>query len=227
MRSSSYSGDMLRHLRVCTIALYISCFLMKSIWAAQEKSPVATYCRDMDGLDCEDYNEMREIAYNKERQENSDSKLQNICCKLGGGDVIDENHEIVLRLKNDLQNHGLEVILANMEVQGTPEQQALFWIVKEDPYDFDNAWFEERYALAVMHYRLGGAWRWKSYGYDAYYENNVYDDDFYQNNEDVRPLYSGDQWLSDSFHCEWAFVHCDRDNFVTHLSMRKLFFLFI
>jgi len=204
---------------------------MNSI-GAQEKSPVFPYCRDMYGLDCENYNEMRDIAFNKEREENSNSLLQNICCKLGGGDVIDENHEIVLRLKNNFQNHGLEVILENMEVQGTPEQQALFWIVKEDPYDSENAWFEERYALAVMHYRLGGVWRWKSYGYDAYYENNTYDDvgydAYYENNtyDDVdtyHPLYSGEQWLSSSFHCEWAFVHCDRDNFVTHLSMRKSF----
>ena len=136
--------------------------------------------------------------------------LQQYCCKLGGGEVLTEKNPVVKRLVCEEQVSPISAF----QSQGSPAQNALYWMVEEDAYEIaaGSLTLVQRYALAVLFYQLGGSHtpsRWKSCHSDS------------DESGDCTHFLGGTAWLSPISECKWAFVECDRNDIVTGIFMRK------
>ena len=107
----------------------------------------------------------------------------------------------------------------------------------------------QRFAMAMVYFELGGASRWKTCWSGKRYVNfdtddvlssstSDNDDDWDDDNDNDynnwmlmeriessechHELYNNSMaWLTSVHECDWAFVDCDRDQFVTSIEMGK------
>ena len=225
-----------------------------SLTQSQSFEEIDILCRDTEGLDCFHHlphpNDLKYFNISCNETENIFMKLLDHCCLRGGGEYVDTNDQN-LKLLLDMNATNLHEVNRT----SSSEQHALFWLLKHDDYMKapNNLRLVQRFALAVIYYELGGATRWKTcwrgerysdhktpddisdycnyYGdeYDKFYYTSTIE--FKQNfTEECNPPSFEDNstniaWLSPTHECEWAFVHCDRDYFITDIHMRKCIIL--
>ena len=203
----------------------------------QEQKKYSEYCRDRNGYDCEDRDVLLRMYYNSYHDDPlasetlptlEQSDYEYLCCKVNGGERVTSRGRAIQQIENVTKNSNFDQEL--FQHQGSPQHRALFFIAIDDEYVSSISYRTQRYALAVLYFHLGGAKLWKTcWSGSRYY----YDDGNYQNVYSFRShygyLYSNSTcdndddgkkaWLSPVHECDWAFVECDRNNFVTGISM--------
>eukprot|EP00816_Leptocylindrus_hargravesii_P008624 CAMPEP_0196826896 /NCGR_PEP_ID=MMETSP1362-20130617/93853_1 /TAXON_ID=163516 /ORGANISM="Leptocylindrus danicus, Strain CCMP1856" /LENGTH=1879 /DNA_ID=CAMNT_0042207495 /DNA_START=399 /DNA_END=6037 /DNA_ORIENTATION=- len=137
--------------------------------------------------------------------------LKKNCCELGGGEILTEEDPILKRLVCEEQVSPISAF----QLQRSPAQNALYWMVKEDTYEIsaDSLTLVQRYALAVLFYQFGGSdtpSHWKSCHSES-------------DSDDCHFL-GGKAWLSPISECKWAFVECDRNDIVTGIFMPSIIY---
>ena len=139
-------------------------------------------------------------------------------------------------------DEGFESRLLNA-IPGDSLHQAIFWLTYDDGFDVhpSSPHLLQRYVVAALYFELGGALRWKTCWsgkrYDYKYDDNelqefswlhpYYNQDKLKNNTDCLPKFDkGDKvaWLTSRHECDWAFITCDRDHFITKIEMSTLSF---
>ena len=174
------------------------------------------FCRDLYGFDCEESDFiLKQIMENQ--ISGTKGNLEKICCKLGGGERISayESDKRVGELIGDMIGKGLS--LDGFYVQGSPQHLALFFITQDDTFHSSNSHLLQRYAMAVFYFSLGGPKRWNTCWSGGRY-NETFDLAF--SDECSHELQENRKaWLSPTHECQWAFIECDRNSFVTGISM--------
>ena len=135
--------------------------------------------------------------------ENIQDFLLEHCCSFGGGDRIYEDDEIFRQLRSFT---GMSA--AEFDDQYSSSQKALFWLIKEDtyPHSIQYTRIVQRFSLASIYFGLNG------------------DDDWI---ECSRSMYTNcsvegkTAWLSEEHECNWAYLSCDRNSFVTEINMSE------
>ena len=196
----------------------------QSEWIDEDYDVSIQICRDKNGLDC-DHNpldvsraDLEELGY-----ENDEEYFNDMCCSKGGGEFISSKHPVVRKLLNTTKIEGYhEYLIRQLSIQGSPQHRALFWLLVDDEFGIQHysEWLMQRYALSVMFFSLGGAWRWRDCWYGERYTNRYnlsLDLSSIQRDECVD--YNRDAWLSSSMECNWSFLKCDRNDFVTEIRM--------
>ena len=130
--------------------------------------------------------------------------LEQHCCAFGGGDRIYHDDLVFEQLRKFT---GMSV--SDFQDQHSPSQKALFWLVKEDSYPNldDYLHIEQRFALSSIYYGLNGDTDWLECSGQPDTTCS------FANNKSA--------WMSGVQECEWAYLSCDRNLFVTQISMRK------
>ena len=206
---------MVRMMSFGMFLLWIFALQFQAISAQYNNNNITEYCRDLYGYDCTDADELFDIFSNVNF---SKSNLEDICCKIGGGQRISKrSHLIVRQIENVTSRNANEFDLQKFQVQGSAQHRALFWITVDDEFVTTRSWRPQRYAMAVLFFQLGGAKRWKTcWSGQRFYVNGT----LYASSRCEHDLYPGTKaWLSSNHECEWAFVECDRNKFVTGISM--------
>jgi len=131
--------------------------------------------------------------------------LKEHCCAFGGGEKVFDNHPVFEQL---FKFSGTPI--SDYEDQHSPSQKALFWLLNEDTFpDLEEyARIVQRFALASIYFGLNGDTAW--------IECSGHADDT------SCPIQNKTAWMSDQQECEWAYLSCDRNRFVTEINMRKL-----
>ena len=129
--------------------------------------------------------------------------LEEHCCTFGGGDKVFENNPIFEQLYRFTAKP-----ITDFQDQFSPSQRALFWLTEEDAYPNLSEYLRigQRFALASIYFALSGDTDWIEC---SRYRNTVCS----------IPNKAG--WMSDQQECDWAFLSCDRNLFVTDFIMRK------
>lgn len=191
-------------------------------------------CRSFDGLDCfNEHSPPEPLPDTNLTSSPLQDYLQQACCGLGGGENINADDPLVSKILHayeNLEGMSQEDLLSIFSsagcdtFEGFPIHNAVFWIANDDTMNLnaDNPYLLQRYALAVIYFSLGGGFRWKmcwsGKRYNASNIENLYEQVDYSSDCD-HEHFKGESWLSGSHECEWAFIECNRDKFVTHLSM--------
>ena len=130
--------------------------------------------------------------------------LEQHCCAFGGGDRISDDDLVFEQLRKFT---GMSV--SDFQDQHSPSQKALFWLVGEDSYPDleDYLHIGQRFALSSLYFGLNGDTDWLECSEFADTTCSV------PNNKTA--------WMSGVQECEWAYLTCDRNLFVTEISMRK------
>jgi len=130
--------------------------------------------------------------------------LEQHCCAFGGGDRISHDHLVFDKLRKFI---GLP--FSDFEDQHSPSQKALFWLVEKDSYPNlkDYLHIGQRFALSSIYFGLNGDTDWLECSDRANTNCSV------PNNKSA--------WMSGVEECEWAYLSCDRNLFVTEIIMRK------
>ena len=129
--------------------------------------------------------------------------LEEHCCTFGGGDKVFENDPLFEQLYRFTGKP-----ISDFQDQYSSSQRALFWMAEEDAYPNLSEYLRigQRFALASMYFALNGDTDWIEC---SRYGNTVCS----------IPNKAG--WMSDQQECDWAFLSCDRNSFVTDFIMRK------
>lgn len=182
-------------------------------------------CRDLYEMDCERPQDITLIELESLGFANDEEFFKASCCKLGGGEVLSTSNPIVEKIFESYENFNMPVTEAGFDIQGTATNRALFWLINDDSFGIKHysAWLLQRYTLAVMFFRLGGAKRWKTCWGGSRIFINEETNEFvqYQGNECNHDYLRGTWWLSSEHECGWAFIECDRNEFVKYISMGK------
>ena len=123
---------------------------------------------------------------------------------------------------------------------GDSLHQAIFWLMYDDEMHIlpGSSYLQQRFALAVIYFELGGSLRWKTcwsgkrYAYefsknelnDFIWRHPYYNQDKLLNSTECSPeLNSGGKsaWLTNTHECDWAFISCNRNKFITKIEMSK------
>ncbi len=130
--------------------------------------------------------------------------LEQHCCAFGGGDKIPHDNLVFEQLRKFT---GMSV--SDFHDQHSPSQKALFWLVEEDSYQNleDYPHIGQRFALSSIYFGLNGDTDWLECSEKANTSCSV------PNNKSA--------WLSDVGECDWAYLSCDRNSFVTEIIIRK------
>ena len=130
--------------------------------------------------------------------------LEQHCCAFGGGDKIAHDNPVFDQLRKFT---GMSV--SDFHDQHSPSQKALFWLVKEDSYPNmkDYLHIGQRFALSSIYFGLNGDTDWLECSDRENTNCSV------PNNKSA--------WMSGVQECEWAYLSCDRNLFVTEIIMRK------
>ena len=130
--------------------------------------------------------------------------LEQHCCAFGGGDRISHDNLVFEQLRKFT---GMPV--SDFEDQHAPSQKALFWLVNEDSYPNleDYLHIGQRFALSSIYFGLNGDTDWLECSDRENTNCSV------PNNKSA--------WMSGVQECEWAYLSCDRNLFVTEIIMRK------
>ena len=179
-------------------------------------------CRDKDGLDCGhnpldiSRSDLEDMGY-----ENDLEYFTDMCCSKGGGEYIDPDHPVIKKLLNATETYD-SYLRQQLSIQGSPQHRALFWLLKDDTFGIQHysEWLLQRFALSVVYFSLGGAWRWRDCWYGERYNdryNLTLDPSTTMRESCVE--YSRYSWLSGTMECNWAFINCDRNDFVTEIRM--------
>jgi len=128
--------------------------------------------------------------------------LEEHCCAFGGGDKIFHDNPVFDQLRKFT---GMPV--SDFQNQHSPSQKALFWLVKKDSYPNleDYLHIGQRFALSSIYFGLNGDTDWLECSGKAETNCSV------PNNKSA--------WLSDVEECNWAYLSCDRNSFVTEIIM--------
>jgi len=129
--------------------------------------------------------------------------LEEHCCVFGGGDKVFENDPLFEQLYKFTGKP-----ISDFQDQYSSSQIALFWLVEEDAYPNLSEYLRigQRFALASMYFALNGDTDWLTC---SRYGNTVCS------------IPNKADWMSDQQECDWAFLSCDRNLFVTDFIMRK------
>jgi len=130
--------------------------------------------------------------------------LEQHCCAFGGGDRIFHDNPKFEQLR---RYTGMSV--SDFQDQHSPSQKALFWLMEQDSYPNleDYLHIGQRFALSSIYFGLNGDTDWLECSDQANTTCSV------PNNKSA--------WLSGVQECEWAYLLCDRNTFVTEIIMRK------
>lgn len=193
------------------------------IASASTSNTSASYCRDKGGLDCDNIDDVRHKVWFDETGQSIEGYrnfLESSCCILGGGHRIAVDDRRALHIVQSLPS-----VESDLYLTGSAGHQALFWVLVDDEYlssDLDiDPWLVQRFVLAMMFYQFDGVRRWYGYGYNDYIAQEV---DGSVNIDDDRAhllSFNGTNWLDEHHECEWAFITCNRNKFVTQINMRK------
>ena len=202
-------------------------------------SPAApvSLCRDKGGLDCYNHlpNPLAEYEFFKvSAAEDLIMVLEGNCCLRGGGD-----RSVNWRILKELMSLNATTY-ESVKVPASPAMNAFFWLTTEDKYSisYKSEWLTQRFVLVLLYHHWGGATRWKTcWSGQRYSDHDTfhYDDwgiakNYYNSTAGYLQNYTdecasniggGTAWLSPVHECEWAFVECDRHNFVIGLHMRE------
>ena len=133
--------------------------------------------------------------------------LKEHCCAFGGGDRVFEYHP---RFEQLYKFTGKPI--SDFQDQFSPSQKALFWLVYEDGYPnvFSNldgyTHIGQRFALASLYFGLNGDSAWLECSGHV---------------DSACSIPNKTVWMTDYLECEWAYLSCDRNSFVTEINMRK------
>jgi len=130
--------------------------------------------------------------------------LEQHCCAFGGGDRIFHDNPKFEQLRKFT-----EMTVSDFQDQHSPSQKALFWLVDQDSYPNlqDYLHIGQRFALSSLYFGLNGDTDWLECSDQADTTCSV------PNNKSA--------WMSGVQECEWAYLSCDRNSFVTEIIMRK------
>jgi len=130
--------------------------------------------------------------------------LEQHCCAFGGGDRISDDGLVFEQLRKFTR-----MSVSDFQDQHSLSQKALFWLVEEDSYPNleDYLHIEQSFALSSIYFGLNGDTDWL--------ECSELEDTICSvpNNKSA--------WMSGVQECEWAYLSCDRNLFVTEIIMRK------
>ena len=127
------------------------------------------------------------------------------CCAFGGGDRIFDDDLVFEQLRKFTGKS-----ISDFQDQHSPSQKALFWLVKEDSYPNLEDYFHigQRFALSSIYFGLNGDTDWLECSQLA-------------DTTTCSVPNEKSAWMSGVEECEWAYLTCDRNLFVTEISMRK------
>jgi len=127
--------------------------------------------------------------------------LEEHCCTFGGGDKVFENDPLFEQLYRFTGKP-----ISDFQDQYSSSQRALFWLVEEDAYPNLSEYLRigQRFALASIYFALSGDTDWIEC---SRYRNTVCS------------IPNKAVWMSDQQECDWAFLSCDRNLFVTDFIM--------
>lgn len=136
--------------------------------------------------------------------------LEEHCCTFGGGDRVAHHNSVFENLRKFTGKP-----VSEFQYQYSPSQKALFWLVTEDSYPnlANYLHIEQRFALASIYFGLNGDTDWVECSARSDTSCSV------PNNKTA--------WMSGAQECEWAYLKCDRNLFVTELIMRKLLIIIL
>ena len=126
--------------------------------------------------------------------------LKKYCCAFEGGERLEEDDPIFGHL---LRSTGMSV--TDFEDQYSSSQQALFWL-KEDPNMAGYSRIGQRFALASIYFALNGDTHWKECS---------------RKTDTICSAHNKEAWLSLVQECNWAYLSCDRNLFITGVNMSK------
>ena len=130
--------------------------------------------------------------------------LEQHCCAFGGGERISDDDLVFEQVRKFTA-----MSVSDFQDQHSPSQKALFWLEGEDSYPNleDYLHIGQRFALSSLYFGLNGDTDWLECSGKAETNCSV------PNNKSA--------WLSDVEECNWAYLSCDRNSFVTEIIMRK------
>ena len=130
--------------------------------------------------------------------------LEQHCCAFGGGDRLSDNDPVFEQVRKFTGKS-----VSDFQDQYSSSQKALFWLVEEDSYPNleDYLHIGQRFALSSIYFGLNGDTDWLECSDQVDTSCSV------PNNKSA--------WMSGVQECEWAYLMCDRNLFVTEIIMRK------